>query len=44
MLDSLFDLPLLIAGPAIIAALCLFSLVGLVVVRRRVLPRLRVDA
>ena len=43
MFESLFDLPLLIAGPAIIAALCLFSVVGLLVVRRRVLPRLRVE-
>jgi hypothetical protein len=43
MLESLFDIPLLITGPAIIGILCLFSVVGLVVVRRRVLPRLRVE-
>jgi Protein of unknown function (DUF4239) len=43
MFESLFDLPLLITGPAIIAALCLFAVVGLLVVRRRVLPRLRVE-
>jgi len=43
MFESLFDLPLLLVGPAIIAALCLFAVVGLVLVRRRLLPRLRVD-
>jgi Protein of unknown function (DUF4239) len=43
MFESLFDLPLLIAGPAIIILLCLFAVVGLVLVRRRVLPRLRVE-
>jgi hypothetical protein len=42
MPDLLFDLPLLITGPAIIGSLCLFAVVGLLVVRRRVLPRLRV--
>jgi len=44
MFESLFDLPLLIAGPAIIVSLCLFAVVGLWVVRRRVLPRLRVHS
>jgi hypothetical protein len=44
MFESLFDLPLLLVGPAIIATLCLFAVVGLWFVRRRVLPRLRVDA
>jgi uncharacterized protein DUF4239 len=44
MFESLFDLPLWIVGPAIIAALCLFAVLGLWFVRRRVLPRLRVDA
>lgn len=44
MVESIFDLPLLIAGPAIIVALCLFAVVGLIVVRRRVLPRLRVNS
>ena len=44
MFESLFDLPLLVVGPAIILALCLFAVIGLVVVRRRVLPRLRVQA
>ena len=43
MFESLFDLPLLIAGPLIIGALCQFAVIGLVVVRRRVLPRLRVQ-
>jgi hypothetical protein len=42
MLDFLFDLPLVIVGPAIIAALWLFALVGLLMVRRHVLPRLRI--
>jgi len=42
MFESLFDIPLLIMGPAIIASLCLFSLIGLRVVRRHVLTRLRV--
>ncbi|HEV7396369.1 MAG TPA: hypothetical protein VGN86_07640 [Pyrinomonadaceae bacterium] len=43
MFESLFDIPLLISGPAIILVLCLFALTGMMVVRRRVLPRLRVD-
>jgi hypothetical protein len=43
MLESLFDLPLLVTGPVIIASLCLFGVVGLWVVRRRVLPRLQVE-
>jgi hypothetical protein len=42
MLESFFDLPLLITGPAIIGALCLFALAGLIVVRRCILPRLRI--
>ena len=40
VLESLFDLPLLITGPAIVGSLCLYALVGLVAVRRYVLPRL----
>jgi nitrate reductase gamma subunit len=44
MFESLFDLPLIVAGPAIILSLCLFAVVGLWVVRRRVLPRLRVHS
>jgi len=43
MFESLFDYPLWIAGLVIIGILCLFAVVGLVVVRRRVLPRLRVE-
>ena len=42
MLESLFDLPLLITGPAIVGSLCLFAVAGLLVVRRRLLPRLRI--
>lgn len=42
MLDSVFDLPLAIAGPAIILSLCIYSFVGLLVVRRFLLPRLRI--
>lgn len=43
MFESLFDVPLLIAGPVILGILCLFAVVGLLLVRRRVLPRLRVQ-
>jgi len=43
MFESIFDLPLLLVGPAIIATLCLFAIAGLLLVRRRLLPRLRVD-
>src|SRR6267142_3359786 len=42
MFESLFDVPLVIAGPAIIGSLCLFAISGLLLVRRRVLPRLRI--
>lgn len=42
MFEFLFDLPLLITGPAIVGSLCLFAVVGLLVVRRCVLPRLRI--
>lgn len=44
MFEYLFDLPLIISGPAIIGLLCLFALVGLLVVRRWVLPRLHIQA
>jgi hypothetical protein len=44
MFESLFDLPLLIVGPAIIVVLCLFAVVGLWSVRRHLLPRLRVHS
>lgn len=42
MFESFFDLPLAVAGPVIILSLCLFAVVGLVLVRRRLLPRLRI--
>jgi len=42
MFDSLFDMPLIIAGPAIIGSLCVFAVVGLALVRRFVLPRLHI--
>jgi hypothetical protein len=42
MPDSVFDTPLVLAGPAIILSLCAFALVGLLVVRRFVLPRMRI--
>jgi hypothetical protein len=40
MLESLFDLPLALLGPAIIGTLCLFAISGMLVVRRTVLPKL----
>lgn len=43
MLDFVFDLPLLFTGPAIVASLCLYAVVGLGLVRRRVLPHLRIQ-
>ena len=43
MLEFIFDLPLLITGPAIVGSLCLFAIGGLLLVRRHVLPRLRVQ-
>jgi hypothetical protein len=42
MFDFIFDFPLAIAGPVIIVALCLFGVGGLLLVRRFVLPRLRI--
>jgi hypothetical protein len=42
MPDFLFDLPMAITGPAIIGGLCLFALCGLLLVRRHVLPRLKI--
>ena len=43
MFESLFDIPLLIAGPAIVGLLCIFSVGGLLLVRRGILPRIRID-
>jgi hypothetical protein len=42
MPDILFDLPLAITGPMIIGGLCLSAIIGLLLVRRYVLPRLRI--
>lgn len=42
MFEFLFDYPL-ITGLAIIVVLCLFSVAGLLLIRRRVLPRLRIN-
>jgi hypothetical protein len=39
---ALFDLPLWITGPAIVGGLCVYALLGLLLVRRRLLPHLRV--
>jgi hypothetical protein len=35
MLESIFDIPLVIAGLAIVGSLCLFAIGGLLLVRRR---------
>ena len=43
MFEFLFDLPLALTGPASVGSLCLFGIVGMLVVRRRVLPRLRIE-
>ena len=43
MFEFLFDLPLVITGPAIVGSLCLFAIAGLLAVRHRVLPRLQVQ-
>jgi hypothetical protein len=43
MFESLFDIPLWIAGTVIIGVLCAFSVAGLLLVRGRVLPRLRLE-
>ena len=42
MLESLFDIRLVIAGVVVIGSLCLFAIGGLLLVRRRVLPHLRI--
>src|SRR5215213_2487251 len=44
MFESFFDVPLWVAAPVILGTLCLFAVVGLLLVRRRVLPRLRVQS
>jgi hypothetical protein len=43
MLDFIFDLPLLVTGPAIVGLLCLYAVIGLLVARRFVLPHLRIQ-
>lgn len=43
MFEFLFDYPL-VTGLVVIVALCLFAVAGLLIVRRRVLPRLRIDS
>ena len=43
MLDGIVDLPLWVTGPLIVGGLSAYAIVGLWVVRRRVLPRLRVQ-
>ncbi|MES2661274.1 MAG: DUF4239 domain-containing protein [Verrucomicrobiota bacterium] len=42
MFEFLFDYPLWIAGLVIIGSLCVFALAGLLLVRRLLLPRLRI--
>ena len=42
MLESLFDIPLVITGVVVIGSLCLFAIGGLLLVRRRVRPHLRI--
>jgi hypothetical protein len=42
MPDFLFELPLVVTGPLIIGVLCLFAIAGLLLVRRFVLPHLRI--
>ncbi|HKO98713.1 MAG TPA: DUF4239 domain-containing protein [Pyrinomonadaceae bacterium] len=42
MFESLFDIPLWVAALVIIGTLCVFAVVGLLLVRRLILPRLRI--
>ena len=44
VLKAIFDLPLLVIGLLIVLFLCIFALGGLLLVRRYVLPRLRISA
>jgi hypothetical protein len=44
MLNFFYDLPLLIIGLTIVGSLGLFAVTGMAVVRRHVLPRLRINA
>mgnify|MGYP001012868711 CR=1 FL=1 len=43
MPGAIFDIPLIFVGPTIILILCLYSVIGLLIVRRFILPRLRVQ-
>ncbi len=43
MFEWVFDLPMAVAGPGIVAALILFSVIGLRVTRRYVLPRMQIE-
>lgn len=43
MIDFFFDLPLIISGAVIIGSLCMSAIGGLLLVRRFVLPRLRIN-
>jgi hypothetical protein len=43
MFEWVFDLPMLVTGPGIVAALILFSFVGLRLTRRYVLSRMQID-
>ncbi len=44
MLGLVFDTPLLIIGPVLVVIMGFLATVGLLVMRRRVLPRLRITA
>ena len=43
MIDFFFELPLIVSGLVIVGIFCLFAIGGLLVVRRYVLPRLRLS-
>lgn len=43
MFEWVFDLPMLVAGPGIVAALILFSVIGLHFTRRHILSRMQLD-
>jgi hypothetical protein len=43
MPDFIFDLPMAVTGPGIVAGLVLFAVIGLRLTRTHVLPRLRID-
>ena len=44
MFDSLFNLPLVVVGAAILILLCAFALSGLAIFSRHILPRLKLGA